>query len=120
VFCSSGLAPTLLVRVADVLYEDGRCGFFHDAMFRTRVYFSDHFGEPLVIALPRVNGEIDQTGEIQSIVVHCPKYFEYLEGHFARYIARLRDSSESVLRELFQAACHLKWGLGSPPRVIVL
>jgi hypothetical protein len=55
VFRSSGLADALLERIADVLYEDGRCGFFHDAMFRTRVYFSEHFGEPLAITVPKVN-----------------------------------------------------------------
>lgn len=120
VFRPSGLKPTLLERVADVLYEDGRCGFFHDAMFRTRVYFSEYYGEPVVIALPKINGVIDEAGEIQTLVVHCPKYFEYLEAHFTKYVARLRDSSESDLRSKFQAACDLKWGLSSPPRVIVL
>jgi hypothetical protein len=120
VFRPSRLEAALLERVADVLYEDGRCGFFHDAMVRPRVFFSDHFGEPLVIALPKVNGVIDPAGEIQSIVVHCPKYFEYLEGHFTKYVARLRNSSESDLRQKFQAVCDLKWGLSSPPRVIVL
>jgi hypothetical protein len=120
VFRSSGLAVPLLGRIADVLYEDGRCGFFHDAMFRTRVYFSELFGEPLVITVPKVNGVIDQAGEIQSIVVHCPKYFEYLEGHFTKYVARLRDKSESELRKNFQVACELKWGLDAPPRVISL
>jgi hypothetical protein len=120
VFRPSRLEPALLERVADVLYEDGRCGFFHDAMFRTRVYFSEYYGEPLVIALPKVNGVIDEAGEIQTLVVHCPKYFEYLEGHFTKYVARLRDKSESDLRGTFQAACDLKWGLSSPPRVIVL
>ena len=119
VFHPSGLKPALLERIADVLYKDGRCGFFHDAMFRTRVYFSEYYGEPLVIAVPKINGVIDETGEIQTIVVHCPKYFEYLEAHFTKYVARLRDSSESDLRSKFQAACDLKWGLGSPPPVIV-
>src|SRR5436305_3083361 len=36
VFRSGGLTPELLGRVAEVLYEDARCGFFHDGMFRHR------------------------------------------------------------------------------------
>ena len=120
VFRSSRLPTAVLERVANVLYEDCRCGFFHDAMFRTRVFFGEHFGEPLVITVPRINGVIDQSGEVQSIVVHGPKYFEYLEGHFTKYVARLRDRSERDLRRNFQEVCHLKWDLSSPPRVIAL
>lgn len=120
VFKSSGTAESTLGRVADVFYEDGRCGFFHDAMFRTRVYFSAIVGNPLAITLPEVAGRIDESGEIEAIVVHAPEYFKYVEGHFKKYLAQLRDPSQAQLRQNFESACSLKWDLGGPPRVIAL
>jgi len=62
----------------------------------------------------------DQNGEIQSIVVHSAEYFQYVEGHFNKYISRLREASQSALRHQFLAACRLKWDLGGTPRVIAL
>jgi len=89
-------------------------------MFHTRVYFGQQFEGPLAITLPKVGGAINQNGEIQSIVVHGPKYFEYLQGHLTKYVARLRDPSQTTLRQNFEAACKLKWDLSGPPRVIAL
>src|SRR5689334_19162642 len=36
-FAHTGLSDDLLGRIAEVLYEDARCGFFHDGFFRSRV-----------------------------------------------------------------------------------
>lgn len=119
-FRQSHLDETLLGRIADVLYQDARCGFFHDSMFRQRIYFSHYFGGPLAITLPKVGGIIDQTGAIESIVVHPAEFFRFVEGHFKGYVGRLRDTSETDLRVRFEQACRLKWDFEGTPRVIAL
>jgi hypothetical protein len=52
VFKSSNVPETLLLRVGDLLYSDARCGFFHDGMFRERVYFAE-MNRDIVITLPK-------------------------------------------------------------------
>lgn len=120
VFTGGATPDALLERVADVLYEDGRCGFFHDAMLRTRVFFGGFHKGSLSVTLPMVNGVIDQTGKIASIVVDPGEYVKFLIGHFEKYVKRLRDTSEADLRQKFQDACKLKWDYEGDPVVIAL
>jgi hypothetical protein len=109
----------VLRHVADVFYKDGRCGFFHDGMLRRRFFLSEREGEPLAITAPMAHGRFDPSRRIQSIVVHGPKYFEYIEGHFTNFVTQLRDPTHATLRERFQVACHLKWGLGDQPPLVL-
>lgn len=119
-FRSGGQNELLLGRIADALYEDARCGFFHDGMFRNRVYFGRRCEGPLVISLPKIEGSIDETGVIESILVNPTEFFRYVEGHFMGYVARLRDTSQTELRHRFKEACRLKWDFEGPPRGMAL
>lgn len=119
VFRPSKLKEPLLGNIAKVLYEDARCGFFHDGMFRHRIYFGK-VGGPLAVTLPKINGVIDEEGEIQSIVVDPEEYVQYLEGHFGKLIKRLHDFSEAELRGRFEKFCRAKWDIGGTPRVVAL
>jgi hypothetical protein len=110
---------SVLSHVADVFYKDGRCGFFHDGMLRRRLFFSEREGEPLAITAPMAHGRFDPSRRIESIVVHAPKYFEYIEGHFTSFVVHLRDPNQTAARERFQRACHLKWGLSEQPPLIL-
>jgi len=120
VYGSSGAPVQLLERTAGVLYEDARCGFFHDAMFRDRIYFSAYYGKPIAVTLPLVNGVPDPAGEIESIVVLPKEYCRYLIGHFTKYVARLRDSANAALRQDFESFCRARWDIGGAGRTIVL
>lgn len=120
VFGRTGTPEELLARVADVLYEDGRCGFFHDAMARGRLYFGALHQGSFSITLPRINGVIDTTGPIASIMVNPTEYMKFLHGHFKKYVARLRDAPEADLRKNFEDACRLKWDYEGEPVVIAL
>jgi hypothetical protein len=120
VFRSGGLKESLLKRVARVFYEDARCGFFHDAMFRGRIFFGKPRDGVIHITLPLKDGTIDENGMIQSIMIDVEGFYQYVEGHFCQLIARLRDPSKIELRSNFQAMCRLKWGYEGDPRVIAL
>lgn len=121
VYSPSKLPDVTLRNLADVLYEDARCGFFHDAMFRDRIYFADlPNGAPISITLPLKNGVPDEAGEIQTVLVNPSQFVRYIEGHFSKYIARLRDPAENDARQKFEEACKLKWRLGGKQRNIVL
>jgi hypothetical protein len=120
VFRPSGINEAVLKRVAGVLYEDARCGFFHDGMFRERIFFGKLRGGAMHVTLPRINGAIDEDGVIQSIIIDVEEFCHYVEGHFRELIIRLRDSAHSELRSKFQAMCRQKWDYDGDPRVIAL
>jgi len=69
VFKKTGDKEELLGRVADVLYEDARCGFFHDGMFRDKIIFDTRKAKTLLVTLPKVEGKLDEKGKIQSVVI---------------------------------------------------
>jgi len=119
-FRESNIGNALLDRVGEVLYEDARCGFFHDGMIRERIFFSKFFGGPLMISLPIVDGVLDEGGEIEAVAVDPEEYVKYLEGHFGKFLERLRDTTNVELRSRFEQICRIKWDIGGRPRVIPL
>ena len=119
-FRPCGLAPELLRRIATVLFEDARCGFFHDGLFRHRIFFGKVEGGCLSVTLPYTNGVLDEAGEIQSIVVDVEGVYKYVEGHLGKFLSLLRDSSQEELRARFKAFCQQKWDYGGHPVPIAL
>ena len=57
-----------------LIYDDGRCGFFHDGMLRERILFSEQFEAEFVVTVPKIEGKPDQTGPIASILIN-PRSF---------------------------------------------
>ena len=100
VFQSSGFQEDFLRRVADILYEDARCGFFHDNMIRKRIFFKK--AESAICPnVPKVNGQIDIHGEITAIIIDSEKLLNEIENHFTQYIRSLRDQTGTNLRNDF-------------------
>ncbi len=120
VFRAGGITETLLRRIANVFYEDARCGLFHDAMFRRRIFFGKPRDGAIHVTMPRKNGVVDEHGAIESIIVDAEGFSQYVEGHFSQLISRLRDSNEVELRLNFQAMCRQKWDYEGNPLVIAL
>jgi len=110
VFSSSGHSPDLLKRVAKILYEDGRCGFFHDGMLRNRIFLTKLNQIDMLITLPRKpDGKVDVDGQIKSILID-PKYFmAAIERHFIDYLLCLRNPQDTVKRENFLKIAKEKW-----------
>lgn len=119
VFRSGGLSPELLARVAEVLYEDARCGFFHDGLFRNRIFFGKNLGGCLRVTLPlKHDGALDELGEIQSILLDVEAFYRFVEGHFGTLLTRLRNPDEVDLRNRFKEICRQKWEYEEDPRVL--
>jgi hypothetical protein len=120
VFRQSGLSEALLARVGGLLYEDARCGFFHDGMFRGRIFFAPTNKGEMLITLPKKDGKLDETGSIQSVIIDARKSHSAVSNHFAAFISRLRNPLESSLRNSFYNICREKWGFDQPEIIIGL
>jgi len=121
VFGQSGHTLDLLGRVAEILYEDARCGFFHDGMLRSRIYMVELDKHDMLITLPRKqDGSVDVNGKIQSVLID-PKYFmAAIERHFVDYLLCLRNPQQTLKRENFKRIAMEKWGYKGPGTVIGL
>ena len=102
VFRTTNLKETLLRRVARILYADARCGFFHDGMFRERIYFANLSQGEMLVTLPKKQGQVDEDGEIQSLLIDPRRFFAAVERHFDCFVLSLRDSTNAA------------WNRGSP------
>jgi hypothetical protein len=120
VFLSGSLNERMLKRLAEVLYKDARCGFFHDGMFRDRIFIGKPKGGVMHVTLPRIDGVIDGNGIIESVFIDVEEFYRYVDGHFRKLVARLRDSSQVDLRSNFHKMCREKWKYEGEPRVIAL
>jgi hypothetical protein len=120
-FRSSDHPADLLKRVAEIMYEDGRCGFFHDGMLRNRIFLTELNEIDMLITLPRKpDGNVDIDGQIKSILID-PKYFmAAIERHFIGYLLCLRNPNEKVRRENFLRIAKEKWDYESEGTVIGL
>jgi hypothetical protein len=79
--------------ITDTLYDQLRCGLFHDAMSRRQVVIRPS-RSPLAIAC-------DQPGVIASIIVNPELFFRQIAYHFHLYVTELRNPANAVLRANF-------------------
>jgi hypothetical protein len=102
VFTSPRSPPQVLAQLGALLYKDARCGFFHEGLFRDRIYVVT-MNHDIVVTLPRTGGVLDLDGTIQSALIDVQRCIAGVEKHFATSIAALRDPANTVGREAFQA-----------------
>ena len=114
-FKLSGVPEPLLFRVGELLYVDARCGFFHDGMFRGRIYFAD-MDKDIAITLPKKADVLDLCGEIQSVLVDVRRCHNAVIRHFDGSVAFLRDTVNVLERaaffQFFKSQCD--WELPGP------
>lgn len=102
--------------VARAIYDQARCGFAHDGMFRTRVFFSDVPSKPLIFSFPKKNGDLDLS-QVESIIINPNLFFESIRDHFEDYLKSLRVGSDSSVRQAFETTV-MKWALDEEDRAI--
>ena len=100
--------------IADALYEMLRCGFAHDGMFRTGIYFSTVRKEAMLITWPKKNGQFVPDGKLESAIINPKGFVRCIELHFNAYLRELRARKENDAQTRFKAAVALKWRLGEP------
>jgi hypothetical protein len=117
VFKSSGVPEQVLLRIGDLLYVDARCGFFHDGMFRERVYFAE-MNKDLVITLPKKAGKLDLMGDIQSVLIDVGRCYDAVTRHFNANVAFLRNTDNWMERNAFFAFFKSQCDWESPGPII--
>jgi hypothetical protein len=103
--------------IARAIYDQARCGFAHDGMFRNRVFFSDVPSRPLLVSFRKKNGILDLS-QFESIVINPFRFLESILVHFEGYVKSLREGSDPTLKLAFQNAVKLKWALDEEARAI--
>jgi len=87
--------------LANLHYEDGRCGLFHDGMLRGAIYVGS--GSAPISATIEKN-----TGRVAGILINPEMFLAEIEFHSDQYMAKLRDPSSADLRNRFNTAWELK------------
>ena len=100
-----------LRNMAETIYSEGRCGFFHEGLSKSKIVYSSARKEALTITVPKVNGEPDYHGEVRSIVINPARFLWCVKRHFDRYISELRKEDNVHLRDRFKRTVNMKWGL---------
>lgn len=104
--------------IANALYNLLRCGFAHDAMFKSGVYFSDIPKKAITILWSQKNGQVDPDGHLECAIINPERFFLCIESHFEHYVKELRAKSATESKQNFLAAVELKWNLGGEGHLI--
>jgi hypothetical protein len=118
VFTIQGQDPGFSRKIAAAIYNQARCGFAHDGMFRNRVFFSRVRPDPILVTWPRKNGVFNRSAEAESIVINPPRFYDSIKIHFDSYVKKLREAADAQVKRAFENAVSLKWGLSEPDRAI--
>lgn len=100
--------------IANALYDMLRCGFAHDGMFRSGIYFSTVRKEAMLITWPKKNGRFDPDGKLESAIINPKGFVRCIEQHFSGYLRELRARKQNDAQERFKSAIAIKWRLGEP------
>lgn len=89
-------ASNLADQIADEIYDQLRCGLFHEAGTKNKLIIGT--GEkPLGFMLETA------TGSVGSIFIDPCKFLAEVDNHLHGYVAQLRDLSQVDLRQKFEA-----------------
>ena len=114
VFGAPDIDKSKLRNMAETIYSEGRCGFFHEGLSKRKIVYSSVRKEALTITVPKVDGELDFQGEVRSIVINPARFLWCVKRHFDKYISDLRNEDNVHLRDCFKRTVDTKWGLEDP------
>ena len=106
--------------LANGLYDLLRCGFAHDSMFRSGIYFGTVRKEAFTISWPKKGGQFDANGKLDFAFINPVRFIEGIEHHLRSYIKELRSKNAQQSKTNFLAAVGLKWRLGEPGPVVAM
>lgn len=88
-------------RLANLHYEDGRCGLFHDGILRGNI-FVGRSSAPISVTIEK------KTGEVAGILIDPKMFLDEIMTHSRQYIDELRNPSNTDSRTKFNKAWELK------------
>lgn len=91
----------IMETLANLHYEDGRCGLFHDGMLRGAIFVGPG-SAPVSATIEK------STGRVAGILINPEMFLDEIETHSDQYIACLRDPSNTDLRKRFNTAWEMK------------
>ncbi len=94
-------AADVMRNLAKKLYESGRCGLFHNNLTGAGILLRP-------MAAPITPSVSMTTGEVSAVFLDPEKILDDVNGHFAWYVARLRDPVNVELRTRFERAWEIK------------
>lgn len=118
VFSVHGEGKEMLKKVAEGIYKQLRCGFAHDGMFRYRVFFDETLPKAILVTWPKKNGMFYTAGALQSIAINPSRFYDCIMIHFESYLKCLREGTDGELKDAFEKAVQLKWGIDQPDIII--
>lgn len=87
--------------IADSIYDQLRCGLFHEAVTKNRIVLRQDTA-PLGFMLEK------GTGGIGCIVIDPCRFLNEVDGHFRSYVAELRNPGQTQLRANFEKLFDLR------------
>jgi hypothetical protein len=111
VFSTESYTDIEIKHITEALYDQARCGFAHDGMFRNRIVFSDMNMKGILFTWPKKNNEFYFDNGVESIHINPLRFFELIETSFRNYINVLKSGKNEELKASFKKAVELKWGL---------
>lgn len=111
VFSTEGYSDVEIMHVSESLYEQARCGFSHDGIFRNRILFSDLNMNAILTTWPKKNGNFIFENGVESIHINPFRFFEVVEYNFRSYVNALKKCQNEEIVSSFKRAVDLKWGL---------
>ena|SRR2546427_8252631 len=97
----------LAEEIANEVYEQLRCGLFHEATTKSKVMIREDTAAVGFMVE-------DMTNNLGSIVIDSIKFLARVENHFHEYIGELRNPNEILLRQNFEKLFDLKMSRPRP------
>lgn len=89
----------LLSNIAEVMYEQARCGLFHDGLTRYGIEISrGHADNP---PAPIMVDYVEHNAEPFRILIDVPKLLDVTRAYFNGYFSELRNPENEKLRKTF-------------------
>lgn len=89
-------------QLIDEIYKRVRCGLFHTGGTREKVVLSRDFPDMISVHFDKIKRQISE------IRINPHKVLDAVEEHLSKYVTKLRNPSEKLLRKNFEKAWNIR------------
>lgn len=102
-------------QLAELLWTDVRNGYFHDGIFRPRVFFRHGTKYPFILDFKRDEQGTVDFSRCNSVVIDPQEFLMAIATHFHDYLRRIRDPNETEARANFERTFRFETELDRGP-----